>query len=285
MAKTDSKQVKALNALLRKVRSAWKGEEPAPLEPITQLVISFLNWNATARQADGALGKIMSQVVDLNEMRVSLHHEIVELIGVRYPQAEERAIRLREAMHEVFVREHDWRINTIKTKGKRDQREYLDTLPGTPSYVAAQVALLCFGAHAMPVDDKLAGLLIAEGVADAGTTPAELESWLLRQIKAGDALEAHLALQHWADGKKMPAPAVAKPAAKKTVVKKAAKPTVTKKTVAKPTVTKKAAVKKAAAKKAPAKKPAAKKAPAKKKTTTKKIVKKKSTRSRVAKKK
>ncbi len=252
MAKSDSKQVKALNALLKKARSAWKGEEPAPLEPTTQLVLGFLTWNSTVKQAEGALEKIMSHVVDLNEMRVSLHHEIVEMIGVRYPMAEERVIRMREAMFEVFAREHDWRMNSVKSKGKREQREYLDTLPGIPPYVAAQVALLCFGAHALPVDDKLTALLIQEGVAEPDTPPADLESWLLRQIKAGDALEAHLALQHWADGKKMPS---AKTPRKKTT-----------------------------AKKAPARKPTTRKKPAKK-TAVKKTTKKKATRSRVAKKK
>ncbi|XAM00433.1 hypothetical protein OT109_03395 [Phycisphaeraceae bacterium D3-23] len=269
MAKTDTKHIKALNALLKKARSAWKGEEPPPLEPITQLVVGFLTWNATSKQAEGAFDKIMSQVVDLNELRVSLNFEIVEMIGVRYPQAEERAIRLRESMHEVFEREHDWRMHSVKTKGKREQREYLDTLPGIPPYVAAQVALLCFGAHALPVDDKLAALLIAQGVAEDGATPAEIESWLLRQIKAGDALDAHLALQHWADGKKMPAP---KPAPKK------------KPTAKKAPVKKKAATKKPTAKKAPAKKKPAKKKTAKK-TTKKKAAKKKPTRSKIAKKK
>ncbi|MFI4862412.1 MAG: hypothetical protein ACIAXF_17235 [Phycisphaerales bacterium JB063] len=268
MAKTDSKNIKALNALLKKARSAWKGEEPPPLEPITQLVVGFLTWNATTKQAEGAFDKIMSQVVDLNELRVSLNFEIVEMIGVRYPQAEERAIRMRESMNEVFEREHDWRLHSAKTKGKREQREYLDTLPGIPPYVAAQVALLCFGAHAMPVDDKLAALLIDQGVADEGMTPAEIESWLLRQIKAGDALDAHLALQHWADGKKMPA--LSKPAVKKKVAKKAP--------------AKKPTTKKAAAKKVPTKK-ATKKKPTTKKTTKKKTATKKPTRSRIAKKK
>lgn len=260
MAKTDTKQVKALNALLKKARTAWNGEEPAPLEPTTQLVVGFLTWNSTTKQAEGALEKIMSQVVDLNEMRVSLHHEVVEMIGVRYPMAEERVIRMREAMFEVFAREHDWRMNSVKTKGKREQREYLDTLPGIPPYVAAQVALLCFGAHALPVDDKLAFLLIQEGIADPGTSPADIEHWLLRQIKAGDAMDAHLALQHWADGKKMPTPKAPKPPKKKAAAKKPA----TKKAAAKKTTTKKTPVKKSA---------------------TKKTTKKKSTRSRVAKKK
>jgi len=275
LSKADAKQVKALNALLKKARAKWDGEDPFPMEPITQLVISFLTWNATLKQADTAFEKIMAEVVDLNELRVSMNHEVVEMIGVRYPQAEERAMRLRQAMNEVFEREHDWKLNSVKTKGKRDQREYLDTLPGTPSYVAAQVALLCFGAHAMPVDDKLAALLAAEGVVEPGTTPEEAEAWLSRQVKAGDALEAHLALQAWADTKKAPAPKPEKKQPAKKVTKK--------KTAAKKAPAKKAAAKKAVPKKKVAKK-AAKKKMAKKTAAKKKTTKKKTTR-RVAKKK
>jgi len=271
LAKTDSKQIKALNALLKTTRSAWDEEEPFALEPISQLVVSFLSWNASVELAESAYDKIMSKVVDINEMRVSLGADVVGMIGTRYPQAEMRVMRMLESLFEVYAREHDYKMHSVKEKGKRDQREYLDTLPGIPSYVAAQVALLCFGAHAMPVDDKLAALLVAKGVAEEGDTPAQIESWLLRQIKAGDTLEAHLALQQWADKQKMPAPKPVKRAAKKKAVKKApAKKAPAKKAPAKKAVKK---VAKKAAKKKVAKK-VAKKAPAKK-AARKRVAKKK----------
>ena len=78
MAKTDTKkQEKALAAVLKKAKSSFSGEEAEPLEPIAQLVFSFLTWNATTRQADTAFGRIMAQVVDLNELRVSHAREVV----------------------------------------------------------------------------------------------------------------------------------------------------------------------------------------------------------------
>ena len=234
MAKTDTKkQEKALAALLKKAKSAYSGEGADELEPIAQLVFSFLVWNATVRQADTAFGKIMSQVVDLNELRVSHAREVVEIIGVRYPDAEQRSIRMLESMNEIFDREHDFRMTSAKAKGKREQREYLDTLPGMTPFVAARVALLAFGAHAMPVDDRLLSLLIKADVFEPEATPAEAEAWLTRQIKAGDALEAYLWLQEWADGQRVtfgkPAKAVAEKPAKKPTPKKVT----TKKRVAK----------------------------------------------------
>lgn len=244
MAKTDTKkQDKAFAAVLKKAQSAYKAEEPDQLEPIAELVFSFLTWNATVKQADTAFGKIMAQVVDLNELRVSHAHEIIDLIGVRYPDAQRRVIRLLESMMEVYEREHDYKLTSIANKSKREQREYLDTLPGIPPFVAARVALLAYGAHAMPVDDRLLALLVKADVFEPGTTPAEAEAWLMRQVKAGDAQDAYLALQSWADGQRVSLGGSAKkPAAKKTTKKKPAKKS-TKKT------TKKASKKRVAKKK------------------------------------
>lgn len=276
MAKTDTKkQEKAFAAVLKKARSAYSGEEADELEPIAELVISFLTWNATSRQADTAYGKIMAQVVDLNELRVSHVNEVIDLIGVRYPDVQHRVIRLLQSMMEIFDREHDYKMGSLGSRSKREQREYLDALPGIPPYVAARVALLSFGVHAMPVDDRLLTLLVKAGVFESGTSPADAESWLTRQVKANESLEAFLALQEWADSQRvtLPTPAQtppvktapvdetpAKPAAKKNQsapVKKVAKKAAAKK------VTKKVATKKAAKK------------ATKKKTTKKSATKKK----------
>jgi len=167
----------------------------------------------------------------------------------------------------------DWAAREVDpADAPRAVREYLDTLPGCPPYVAARVALLSFGAHAMPVDDRLLTLLTKAGVFEQGTTPAEAEGWLTRQVKAGDSEEAYLALQEWADGQRV---TIGATGAKKAPVKKAP---------AKKTTTKKAPAKKTTAKKAPAKKTTKKKT-TKKKTTKKTTKKKTASKKRVAKKK
>lgn len=272
MAKIDTKkQEKAFNAVLKKAKSAYSGDEVDELEPIAELVISFLTWNATSRQADTAFGKIMAQVVDLNELRVSHTNEVIELIGVRYPDAQHRVIRLLQSMMEIFEREHDYKMGSLGARSKREQREYLDTLPGIPSYVAARVALLSFGAHAMPVDERLLTLLIKAGVFESETTPEDAESWLTRHVKASDALDTFLALQEWADSQRVTIPtppktppvtfAPAKKEPSKTASKAAAKSKPAKKSEKK--TTKKKVAKKVAKK------------TTKKKTTKKRVAKKK----------
>ncbi|MEO0475351.1 MAG: hypothetical protein AAF085_05160 [Planctomycetota bacterium] len=269
MAKTDTKkQEKAFAAVLKKAKSKWSGEEADELEPIAELVFSFLMWNATSRQADTAFGKIMAQVVDLNELRVSLTNEVIEMIGVRYPDANSRIIRMLQSMMEIFDREHDYKMGSLAARSKREQRDYLDTLPGMTPFVSARVALLSFGAHAMPVDDRLLTLLTKAGVFEPGTTPADAEGWLTRQVKAGEAMDAYLALQEWSDSQRVTLPSPPKAEVFKTAPVQEEPP---KKTKA------------AATKKATTTKKVAKKTT--KKTTKKKTAKKKATKKRVAKKK
>lgn len=247
-----------LKSLLRKAKAAAKNvEEPPACDPVAQLVISLLNFNATRRQAERAFTAMMNELVDLHDMRVSHPHELVALIGEKYPGAYDRVLRIREALNAVYQIEHDLVIKSVASKGKKEQRAYLDALPAVPPYAAAQVLLLSYGGHAMPVDDKLCVLLISEGVMPEDATPADAESFLARNIKAGDALGAHLALQAWADKRK--GPASARPVTTRTATADA----------------------RSAKKKAPARKKTA--AATKKNTATKKTTKKKT--ARVAKKK
>ena len=214
---------KKLADLLKKLRPKQGVETPPATDPLTQLVVAMLQWEATADKAETAMQQILDNVVDLNDLRVSQNHEIIDLIGDDYPLAEERVLRMREALNEIFHREHGIEPKSIASKGKKEQRAYYDSLPGLPQYAIASIMLLSYGAHAMPVDDQLARLLAGEGVVNEEDSPEEIESYLTRQIKAGDAVEAHLLFQQWSDeqfNKGGPAPAPRKKKTTKTAPRK-----------------------------------------------------------------
>ncbi|MEM8738033.1 MAG: hypothetical protein AAGG38_06090 [Planctomycetota bacterium] len=233
MAKQDPVTAKKFAALLKKALAAHAGaEEPPPRDPIAQLIVGFLQWNATQASAEDAFTAIMDRVIDINDLRISHTHELVDFIGEDYPDAAVRVIRMRESLNAVYKIEHDIHMHSIAGKGKKEQRTYLDVLEGMTPYVAAQVTLMSFGGHAMPIDEKLCALLIGAGCLDEGTSPPEAEAYLTRQVKAGDALEAHLALQAWADTQADPRDQAAAPSAAATATK-------TKKTTKKKTAKKK----------------------------------------------
>lgn len=213
--KADSNAAKKLTSLLRKLKSDYQVDPPPASEPVTQLVVGFLQWQATSAQAEQAFTRLMAQLVDINELRVSHDHELVNIIDQDYPLAGARIARMREALNEIYVREHAVATHSIASGGKKEQRAYLDSLPGMTPYVAAIVTLVSFGGHAMPVDEKLVELLAEQGIAKADAPCGEVESFLLRHIKATDALESHLLLQAWADDQNAPGKRKSRAAASK----------------------------------------------------------------------
>lgn len=200
--KQDSPQAKHLVALLKRLGAAYSAELPPQRDPVTQMVVSFLQWEATRKQAEQAIERLLGVMVDINELRVSFEHEILDALGRDYPRAQERVARMRESLNEVYRREHAMEMRSLAGKNKKEQRAYLDTLPGITPYVAAQVMLLSLGGHALPVDQKLVALLASEGVVEPDTPPEQAEAQLLRQIKADQTLHVHLLLQAWSDATK-----------------------------------------------------------------------------------
>ena len=190
---------KLLTQKIKDAGAADRLEAPPVGDPVSQLVLSMLTANTTTDRADAALTTLLGELVDLHELRVSHPCEIVAILGADYPGVEDRVVRLREALFTVYDRENDLSLASIAGKGKKEQRAYLDGLQSVPAYAAAQVTLLCYGGHALPVDDRLLAALVDEGVFEAEETCSSAEAFLLRQVKAGDAMEAHLALQCWAD--------------------------------------------------------------------------------------
>ena len=195
--KNPYESAKRFSGLMRRLKKPRAPQDNG--DPVTVLIKSFLMWDCTTTKAEAAYKRIMDRVVDYNDLRVSMPHEIVEWIGPRYPQALERSQRLRAVLRHTFKREHAVSFDRLHTMGRREVKRYLRSLDGIAPYVADRVTLLCFEAHCIPVDERLRASLIKAGIADESVEIADLSSWLTRQVKAAEALPAHLALQAWVD--------------------------------------------------------------------------------------
>jgi len=226
---TTHDHAKPLNSLIRKIKSAYELPELPERSPLEELVYSFLLWEATAARADAAYKRLMHHVVDLNELRVCRPAELVTILGKTYPNADERAQRLKASLHEIYLREFAVSLDKCASMNKRDSRKYLETLEGMTPFVAARVVLLRLGGHAIPVDDKLLVRLVDVDVLEPGLDPAKAEGILERHIKSDEALKTHQMLQAWSDDpesepKKKPKRDEEKPAAPaKKTTRKAAK--------------------------------------------------------------
>jgi hypothetical protein len=182
--------------------------------------------------------------VDLNELRVNVISETMELIGTSYPQAFERSKRLRTVLNAIYLREHSMAIASLDGAGKRDIREYFETLNGITPFVCNRVIATQYGVAAIPIDERTLGALAANGLISEDADIEETINWLGRQVRADDVCTVHSQLHAWAS-----AQPVAKKVAKSTkastgLAKKETKKKVTSKKKAKKSARKPAAKRK-----------------------------------------
>ena len=299
---------KALKRLLGKAKNA-ENAFPGVSDATQVLIQSFLVWEWNGARASSTWARMVEDVTDLNELRVTVVDDYLEYFGGGCPRAEERADRLRATLRGVFHREHSTDLSGPAGGPKKEFREYLDSLEGMTPFVAARTALIAAGSHAVPVDERTLRLLVKSGVVDPDATIESASQTMSRLVTAAQGLDTHLALQMLSEKERAtpvmdlpgtvaeePTPkkvkassskkkVTAKAAAKKSEEKKpATKKAATKKAVTKKAVTKKAATKKSPAKKAATKKTAAKKAPATKAPVKKAAAKKATTKKSAAKK-
>ncbi|MBX3403359.1 MAG: hypothetical protein KF699_08115 [Phycisphaeraceae bacterium] len=200
-------QTKDLSHLFKHLRGVYAGaacplERPCidSAEPVVdQFVRSFLLWESTSAKAAAAMKRVEQAVVDFNELRVCMPGELIRIIGERYPRVEERARRLRSALHAVYARQHRVGLEHLNEMSKREARDYLESLDGTPRFVAARVALVCLGGHAAPIDGRILRRLADRGATEANATPETASAMLERKVRAGEMLEAYALLQAWSD--------------------------------------------------------------------------------------
>lgn len=214
-----------------------------------ELVVACLAWNAPRAGVADALARLHESTIDYNELRVMIPEHLVEIIGPKYPHAEERCVRLRAALNAVFNRENGMMLSHLRERNKRDAKAYLDELPGLPAYAASRVALVCCEVHTFPVDSTIHAMFDSAGVIEEGTDEAALAALLERTLRAGEAVQHFWGLEAAA----LENPVRAVPSrAKKPASKKKAKRT-PKKTASKTPAATKTAKKKSASE--PASKP------------------------------
>jgi len=207
---SSSDPAKVFAALLKRLRGKHEGVPPViPDDPashgsalIEQLIYSFMLWEASSSQAKVGARKLAESFADLNELRVAFPHETAGVLGERYPLAVERCLRLRCVLQELYQREHAMSLVSLISAGKREARQYLESMPGMPTFVAARMLAIGLGGHAVPADYRLMELLSDEkALPEDVDGPGEASAWLERQVRASEAGVVASVLQGWSDEK------------------------------------------------------------------------------------
>ncbi len=186
---------KAIAKLMKVLRATYTPEPIVQREPIVELVYAFLLWDSTVAKSKTAMRRVEDAFVDMNELRVSRPAEVMGALGKTYPRLEERVLRMRETLRNLYKREHAVSLDAAAALSKRDARHYLETLEGITPFIAARVALVSLGSHAIPIEERLMGKLVAGGIFTEETPIDKAAGLLDRYIPAGEGIESHLLLQ------------------------------------------------------------------------------------------
>ena len=174
--------------LLNRLRRE-QGKPPAvePTDPLEQMLTAILARNATDPRARKTYALLREATVDLNDLRVTPADDICEIIGTKSPEHTARARAMRDALKEVFIRENHLSLDFLRDRGRREARQYLESIPGVDAFVAASVMLFSLGGHAIPLDDAMLEVLRAEEVVHPAADLAAVRAFLERHISAADA--------------------------------------------------------------------------------------------------
>jgi endonuclease III len=182
--KNAGKHAEELKHLSKRLQREGKAQPKELLDPLRALVRGAMSYDVTDSRAEDAMKAIVTEFVDLNELRVATDLEVQEFLGVKYPAIEQRVAMITQSLNYIFEREHTLSLDRLKTVSKRDARQFLRELPGINPYVEAFVMLFAFDGNAVPVDEEILAYLRGEEVVDEETTVEEAQRFLEYHLKA-----------------------------------------------------------------------------------------------------
>lgn len=222
------KRFKKLLATLRK-ETPHRGKDEIPEDPIEQLLLGLLARAASEHRAAAGLAALRGTSVDLNELRVTSVAEMVETLGVDFPQGRQAADSLARALNAIFNKTHALSLANLKSMGVKAAGSYLSNLDGVDPHARALVLHYCLKGHAVPLDENMFSYMRRTGCVPPESTHDEAQAFLERQLKQNEIDWFYHTFKRYAathaGRPEKPAKPAADPAVKKApAAKKAASP-------------------------------------------------------------
>jgi hypothetical protein len=193
--KNATKHADELKSLNRKlVREHKPGEKPE-LEPLWGLVRGAMSYDVPDSRVEDAIKVIQKEFVDLNELRVATELEVQDLLGVRYPQIEQRVKLITAAMNAIFEKEHTLDLARLKTISRRDARHFIHDLPEMNAFTEGYMMLMSFDGHSFPLDEQMLEYLRGEEIVEEVTPVEEAQKFVEHHLKAEEMYPFYVSLR------------------------------------------------------------------------------------------
>jgi len=216
-----AKKVKKLYLSLR--RKSPKVLKPVYEDPIEALVYGIISENMTNSKTQGVMRRIENNFVDLNDLRVSLPAEVIEILGENSSVTRNIAENLSRALGYVFSNYNCVSLESLKKQGKRPAKQALEKIEGVSRFVVNYCMLTALGGHAIPLTAKMAEYLKNNELVAPGANEQDIEGFLTRQVSATNGYEFYALLRQESEARRAKKKVKKVKKKKKTAAKKKTK--------------------------------------------------------------
>jgi endonuclease III len=257
--KNATKYAQKVKRLYGKIKKEAQKDPPVEVNGTMEtLLLGILSRSTTEKKAAEALSRLNESTVDMNDLRVTPVAELVQIIGVSYPQSRPIAEEISAVLASIYNQVHEVDLGFLKSLGKKAAAGVLDSLDGLSQHANAFFTLRHLGSSAVALDDQAFEYLLKTDHLPEGTSIEDAHKFLRTHVKESDAAALSAALKLHARspaGKKE----MRGNSPRKTKVAKASKTTKKKKTAVRTTKSRGTAARTATKTKAAPKKTTAKK--------------------------
>lgn len=209
-----------------------KGEDLELTDPVDQLVLSILATDGSSRRAKTAIKGVLTEMVDLNEVRVTPIAELQEML--------EKHTREPHAMAFAVIRSLNWictKFDTLHLEGLREHqhavlRSVFEKIPDCPDHARRAMLLMSFGIPTFPLDQQMLAYLIKNEAVPEDVALEEAVAFVERQLRASEIRQFYVHVKRASEGTRRAVKRSTKKATKKAT-KKTTKKSKTKRKVKK----------------------------------------------------
>ena len=166
-----------------------------------RLAIGILGVDSREEEVERVVNRLMANMIDWNEVRVSTVEEVQDGIDHKTIGTYKACRNLINALQAVFNMENKLSLDRLKSIGRREAKQCLESLNGVSEYAVASVVLWSLGGHAIPVNNRLLQSLRDADLVNSSASRAEVQAFLERHISAVQAKEFCIAMRSFSAGK------------------------------------------------------------------------------------
>jgi hypothetical protein len=193
--KNATKHAELLRATFRRLVRDVKPQPLVKLDALKSLVRGAMSYDVSDNRADEAVRLLEREFVDLNELRVATDLEIAELLGVRYPNIEQRVELITRALNTIFEKEHTLSLERMSSLSNRDVRQFLRVLPEMNPFVEAYVMLYSFDGHSVPLDRLMFDYLCDQGILSEKMSVLEAQKFIEHHLKTEECHDFYVSIR------------------------------------------------------------------------------------------